>query len=236
MVKKRNTNWLLVITVFLFLISIGVVVYKLIESSKGNVCEYQGKTVSHGETVIDKETNTSCVCTKDGIMVCEKDANDDSLLVSSFRTDNLEFSYSFLNTLVSSKPDFSKVKVVDISEIDNELKVVIEREVWCSKDLIAPSQVAYYETGPQEITFSTMSAFEESVHTQNCLVSNTFTVKPFEVEKEDSYSVYYKNEEGKKIDLEACLYNGVLFGEDDVFSDSESGQLCSCSKGTVECK
>ena len=61
-------------------------------------------------------------------MVCEKGANDDSLLVSSFRTDNLEFSYSFLNTLVSSKPDFSKVKVVDISEIDNELKVVIEEK------------------------------------------------------------------------------------------------------------
>ncbi len=235
MVKKRNTNWLLVITVFLFLISIGVVIYKLIESSKGSVCEYKGKTVSHGETVIDEETNTSCVCTKDGIMVCEE-GSDDSLLSSSFRTDNLEFSYSFLNTLVSSEPDFTKVKTVDISEIDGKLKVVIEREAWCDADLKAPSQVAYYEVTPKEITFSTMSAFEESVHTENCLISNTFILSNFESPKEKEFTIYYKNEEGEKIDLKACVYNGTLFGTDDVFSGNKSGQICTCSEGAVNCE
>ena len=236
MVKKRNTNWLLIITVFLFLLSIGVVVYKLIESAKGNVCEYKGKTVSYGETVIDEETKSPCVCTKDGIMVCEENTGDDSLLSSSFRTDNLEFSYSFLNTLVSSKPDFTNVKTVDISEIDGKLKVVIEREAWCSNDFKAPSQVAYYEASPKEITFSTMSAFEESLHTENCLLSNTFVLSNFESPNEAEFTIYYKNEEGEKIDLEACIYNGTLFGADDVFSSTESGKICTCSERVVNCE
>jgi len=235
MVKERNTNWLLVITVLLFLLSIGVVVYKLFESSQGNVCEYYGKTISYGEKVFDEETDTPCVCTKDGIVVCEE-GNDDSLLSASFRTDNLEFSYSFLNTLVASKPDFTNVKTVDISEIDGKLKVVIEREAWCSNDFKTPSQVAYYEIAPKEITFSTMSAFEESVHTENCLVSNTFILSNFESPKEKEFTIYYKNEEGEKIDLEACLYNGTLFGNDDVFSGKENGQICTCSEGIVNCE
>lgn len=234
--KKQNTNWLLIITVILFLLSIGVVVYKLTESANLSSCEYNGKRISHGETVLEEGTNVPCTCTKDGIVICENGSNEDSLVETSFRTDNLKFTYSFLNTLVSEKPDFTKVKTVDISETESELKVVIEREGWCNADLEAPSQVAYYESTPQEIVFSTMSAFEESVHTKNCLMSNTFVVSPFESEKEEGYSVYYKNEEGKKIDLKACLYDGVLFGSNDVFSGSVEKQICTCNDGSVKCE
>lgn len=236
MVKKRNTNWLLIITVFLFLLSVGVVIYKLIESSKGNVCEYNGEIISYGQTVLKEGSTTPCICTKDGVLICEEGTNEENIVQSSFRTDNLEFSFSFLNTLVSDKADFTKIKTVDITETDNELKVVIEREGWCNTNLEAPSQIAYYEMNSEGITFSTMSAYDEKVHTQNCLISNTFIISPFEVQKGENYTVSYKNEDGKKIDLEACLYNGILFGGNDIFSGPEAGQLCSCSNGFVECK
>ena len=117
MVKKRNTNWLLIITVFLFLLSIGVVIYKLIESSKGNVCEYNGEIISYGQTVLKEGSTTPCICTKDGVLICEEGTNEENIVQSSFRTDNLEFSFSFLNTLVSDR--FHKAKSVLRTQIMN---------------------------------------------------------------------------------------------------------------------
>ena len=64
--------------------------------------------------------------------------------------------------MVSDKADFTKIKTVDITETDNELKVVRE----LCNEFRRPSQIAYYEMNSEGITFSTMSAYDESTYSK----------------------------------------------------------------------
>ncbi len=232
--KKSGSNWMLLITVFIFLLSVGVVAYKLIESSRLSQCNYNGKIVSVGDSI--SEDGKNCICSSEGLLICDDDAVSDNLTQSTYLTDNLSFTYKFQNTLVSEKPLFSNVRTVDVTQNGDKLRVVIEREVWCTKDYEAPNQAAYYQIEENKLQLFTITAFEEGVYTKNCLVSNTFELSNSDVLVDENFEILYIGEDGSSNLLNSCVYNGILYGGNDTFSAQEQGKLCSCNNGSVECK
>ena len=234
MAKKSGPNWMLLITIFIFLLSVGVVAYKLLESSSSVNCEFNGDEIKVGDSV--GENNKKCVCTSEGLLVCEEGAISDTVSESTFLTENLSFSYKFQNTLVSETPSFSNVKTVDVSQSEKKLKVVIEREVWCSEENEAPDQTAYYQIEDNSLQLFTLTAFEVGIYTKNCLVSNTFEFSNLDILVDENFKITYMGEDGSSNILNTCVYNGILYGGNDTFSSQKQGELCSCNNGSVECE
>lgn len=232
--KKIGSNWMLLITVFLFLLSVGVVVYKLIESSQSTTCTSEGQTVQRGESIY--QGDNKCVCTSEGILICDDGLETTAVQESPFVTDNLKFSYTFLNSLVSERPIFSNVKTVDVSQTEGKLKVVIEREVWCSEEMEAPNQVAFYQLNENILNLSTLTAFDEKINTKNCLVSNSFEFSNLDFQLNENFKISYSSEDGKKTTLNTCVFQNVIYGGDDTFSGLQPGEICTCDNGLVKCK
>lgn len=232
--KKMGSNWMLLITVFIFLISVGVVVYKLIESSQTTTCTSEGQTIQRGESIFQGENK--CICTSEGILICDDGLETATVQESPFVTDNLKFSYNFLNSLISEKPIFSNIKTVDVSQTEDKLRVVIEREVWCSEEMEAPNQVAFYQLNENVLNVSTLTAFEEGINTKNCLVSNTFEFTNLDLQINEDFKISYSSEDGKKTTLNTCVFQNVIYGGNDTFSGLQQGEICSCEAGSPKCK
>jgi len=137
---------------------------------------------------------------------------------------------------VSEKPIFSNVKTVDVSQTEGKLKVVIEREVWCSEEMEAPNQVAFYQLSENILNLSTLTAFEEDINTKNCLVSNSFEFSNLDFQLNENFKISYSSEDGKKTTLNTCVFQNVIYGGDDTFSGLQQGEICTCDKGLVKCE
>jgi len=238
MENKERINWLLVITVFLFLISVGVVIYKVREAKLGEkvVCNIEGKEYLEDESFVDANGN-SCVCSASGFPVCENEGSSVEVVEESLpSTDNLKFSEKYLNSLNKEKPDYKKINVVDITQSGESLKITIEREEYCSEDNASPNSAGFYELKDDRVIITTVTGRDKEVHTQTCLLSSSFEVNPFTVSVNDAFLVIYRNERGEEIELDACAYKGVLYSENDVFSSEDGKKICGCDQRKVECK
>ncbi len=217
-----------------FLLSVGVVAYKLLESSSSVNCEFNGDEIKVGDSV--GENNKKCVCTSEGLLVCEEGAISDTVSESTFLTENLSFSYKFQNTLVSEIPTFSNVKTVDVTQSEKKLKVVIEREVYAPRIMKSRSDGILSNRKIIACNSFTLTAFEVGIYTKNCLVSNTFEFSNLDILVDENFKITYMGEDGSSNILNTCVYNGILYGGNDTFSSQKQGELCSCNNNSVECE
>lgn len=229
----HRKNWLLIITAVLFLVSVGIVVYKFYLESKSSFCHFNGTQVRVGQKFSDIENGDDCVCTQEGKVVCTK--GEDTDVSKDLKTDNLKFEYKYVNSLEGEVSNDQRVIPVDINQKDDEVEVIIEREGMCSEELKAPNQIGYYEISENSLTLSTITGDEPSLYTVVCVMSNTYRISNLPVTTKDGYKVYYKNEKGKLFDLGACVYDGVLYGRGDVFSSPVEKKICTCESSKVSC-
>lgn len=239
MKNEGSVNWLLVISVFLFLLSVGVVVSKIMEAGKKTAnCTVDGREYVQGESFTNSE-GISCVCSSNGLPVCDNEGgtvhvNEVKDVVPS--TDNLKFTQKFLSVLTKEKPDFKKVNVADITQSSDTLKIVLEREDYCTQENEVPNAGGFYELTPERVLVTTVTGKDEQVHVKPCLLSNSFEIDNFVVAVNDVFKVIYRNERGDEIELKACAYKGLLYSENDVFSSEDGSKVCGCENGNVECK
>ncbi len=212
MEKQKSVNWLMVITVFLLLVSAGVFVYKFFFANSAKNSSSGGESVEHKEIV----------------------SNDESSSV--FSTDNLVFKYKYLNSLSSKSSGGTKIVSADINQKGDELVVIFEKESLCSEDFKAVSQSGYYEKSPEKLILSVITSSDFEEFNIPCLVSNSFKITNFESSVSEDFEIFYRDEEGKEFDLMACSYNGILYGQGDVFTTEKNKEVCTCEKGDVVCK
>lgn len=233
MEKPRRVNWIMVITGVLFLVSVGVLGYKLFSGEEVTSCSFEGGEVDYGKEVISAK-GERCVCGDKRKMVCQGEESNGEQ--ESFSTEGLVFEYSYLNTVVGDSPNISRVLPIDINQNEGELEVILERESWCSEDFEASSQVGYYEKYSDKLVLSTITSSDAEKFNIPCVVSNTFKIANFDIEDVEDFEIYYRNEKGKEFDLMACSYNGVLYGEGDIFAGGSNEAVCSCEQGKVACE
>ncbi len=231
--KLVQRNWVLIITGVLFLLTAVVVIFQVIDKEKDVYCTFSNQTYKVGE-VVKKEGNELCECTNNHQIVCKTVESEEE--DSAFNTTNLKFSYKYLNSLGEKEPDSKKVNTVDISQYDTQLSIAIEKEVMCSSDFVAPSQVGYYELLENSIILSTMTSTDPAVYNKPCRISDLYEISNLDIDIKDSFEVFYKNDKGELIDLKACSYNGILYGSGDVFKSIKEDKICSCEEKVVSCK
>lgn len=232
--KVKQRNWLLLITGFLFLTLSLLLYVKMKEGVQKRICFFNDSYYSENELVSNYNGKNDCYCTENGTISCASE--EVSLSYSSFSSANLNFSYNYLNSLDELVPDYSRIIPVDVNHEGNSLSVSFERESLCSSDVSAPPQSGYYELKESSLVLTTLTNKDTSVYTVPCLISNVYKISSISIPNTESFSILYRNEEGKLFDLNVCYYNGSLFGTGDVFESSQSGRICSCDSGVIECE
>lgn len=233
MEKQKRINWILVITGVLIFISMGVFAYKLLFEKTMTSCLFEGGRIEYGKEVLSSD-GSKCICGDGRKVVCKQVREDEA--EKSFSTENLEFKYSYLNTLSENFPDQSRVLPIDINQNGEELTVIFEREGLCNEDFEAPNQAGYYEEDVNKLVLSIITSGDEEKFKIPCLMSNSFKITDFSSEGRTDFEIFYRNEKGQEFNLMACSYNGVMYGDGDVFAGGANKPVCRCEKGEVVCE
>lgn len=232
MEQQKRVNWVLVITGVLVVVSVAVFLYQFIQEENSAWCYFEGRKIQYGEE-FTSSVGQSCVCLNEGKMKCEENQKEDTQ--EFFSTENLVFEYSYLNTISERTTDLSRVQLTDVSQNGNELVILFDREALCNEDFEAPSQAGYYEQYNNKLVLSTITSNDTDEFNIPCLVSNSFKFSDFDFTNMDNLEIYYRNEKGTEFNLMVCMYNGMLYGEGDIFSGKKGKPVCNCKGGEVVC-
>ncbi len=233
--KVVQRNWLLIITGLLVISSFLVFCLTIEERSSLNRCTYGGIVYKKGDLVKNYKANDDCYCTGSDKIQCENE-DDFSISYATFSTENLSFSYLYLNYLEVSEPDYTRIISNDVNHDDESLEVFLERESLCGENDLAPSQVGFYEFRDNSLILTTMTNRDTALYTRPCVISNTFVIHRSDFDFQEGFSVLYQNEKGQLFDLNACYYGSKLYASGDSFKHVSENKVCSCDMGSVICK
>jgi len=232
--KTKQRNWLLIITGVLLISTILVLFISTKRELGIGVCFYDGITYEQNQTVPNYQGRNDCYCSWSGEIVCEE--QNFTVNYESFTTDGLLFRYDFRNFLDKVEPEYFKITLSDINYREEGLEMIIEREVLCTETSLVPTQLGMYELGENSVVLTSITSIDEMIHTNVCVISNTFLIANIDTSKKDEYSIMYQNEKGQLFDLNTCFVNGRLYAPEDVFKDSLANMLCTCEGPEVECE
>lgn len=227
---KNNwyVNWLVVITVVLF-ISASSLFFVSIQDSLGfTKCAY-------GDVVVDNGKN--CICDSKGKVVCEENSeNSTSVRAEEFNTQNLSYSYDYLNLLDVRGDFFQEVRFVNISQVGNSLRVVLEKKSLCNADNFVAPQVGFYKLEGNRMIFTIASNLVDSSFNIPCVSESSFEISSMPVEYGEDFNIYYQDELGTLIPSGNCSYQGFLRNDGDVYNSNDGCNLCSCKLGQNICE
>lgn len=231
MAKIKQRNWLLIITGCLVLAS-GLI---LIMTGRGNLenksCYYDGHEYLQNQLLPNYTEGKDCYCSKGGKVVC-----DESLMsYEDFSSEGLGFSSSFRNFLEKEMPDPFKVALSGVTYQDGKVEIILEREALCGELGEPPVQTAIYKKEDEGLTLTTITNTDENLYNRVCSIGNIFVVENLDLSQKEDYSIYYQDDRGRMFNLNVCFVNGKLYGQEDVFKDSQEEKLCTCVGPDLEC-
>ena len=232
--KVKQRNWLLVITVFLVIPSAIILIMMTRRSLGIGICYHEGIEYQEGEIISNYQGRNDCHCSRTAEIICEE--KEVAMSYDNFTSDGLQFTYSFRNFLQKQNPDFSRVILSDINYQDQSVEIILEREALCSQNSEAPVQTAMYKEQEESLILTTITNRDESLYDSVCLIGNIFLVEDLDLSEKSEYSVYYQDDNGQEFELNSCFVKGKLYGEGDVFKDSENDSVCTCESSGVECE
>lgn len=228
MEKKWYVNWLVVITVLLFISALGIFVLS-IQSSIGL------KKCAYGDIVFEQGKN--CICDSKGKVICDESEDDGSPIKSEeFTTQNLSFSSSFQGLITTDGSLVEDITFSDISQVGNILKVIVENRTMCNfLDDVAP-QVGFYKADDERIIFTIGTNLVDQAYKYPCIGEATFQINNAPVKFPNDFKIFYQDESGTLIPSGNCSYEGFLRNEEDVYNSSDGCYLCVCRLGQNICE
>jgi hypothetical protein len=232
--KIKQRNWLIIITVFLVIVS-GVGLFLSIQQKLSfNSCAYGENVYRSGEDIPAYNGRSECKCNADGTIKCSD--NTDELAYSGYSSQNLKFTYKYLNLLSEGVLTQEKVTSDSASYINGVLKISFERNVLCSEDEIAPTQSGFYQLSAEDLKLTIMTNVDATKYVKPCKISNSFEISGLNQTLDDNFQIYYQSDDGKLESLGACVQNGTLYGDQEVFKSKTSSAVCICNTGAISCK
>lgn len=232
--KVRQRNWLIIITVFLVIVSGIGLLLSVQKKLSFNSCAYGDEVYRSGENVPDYNGRSSCLCNSNGSIDCGD--NNDSLSYSNFSSDNLQFSYKYLNLLDETSLSNENIQPGKASFVNGTFTISFERNVMCTSDGVAPTQSGFYQLSSNELRLTIMTNKDTSQYVSPCKIENTFVISNRNVSLSDTFQAYYQSEEGELSSLGVCVANGSLYGNQEAFKTTGSSKVCLCNFGVVTCK
>lgn len=227
MKKGWYVNWLVIITVCLFLSASSLFFVSLQDSIGFTKCAY-------GDIVY--EEGKSCICDSKGNVVCD-DINTDFVVKSEdFTTQNLSFKYDFQNLISSSDSLSQSVRFVNISQIGNTLKVVVEKSTYCNAENVVAPHVGFYKYEDDKITFTIGENLVDTSFKLPCVSESTFEVRDISVKFDDDFKLFFQDQFGTLIPARNCSYEGFLKNDGDVYNSSDGCYICTCKLGQNSCE
>jgi hypothetical protein len=220
------TNWLVVITVCLFLTSLGLFLISLSENIGIKRCAF-------GEVVF--EDGRACICNSKGRVICDDDKVS-TAKSEEFTTKDLFFTFNFLSYV--EKPDnlSQGVKFLDITHVGDTLKIRVEKNVLCSTDSAVSPQAGFYKVDSDRLILTSTSNLVSDTYSRPCISELVYSIYNMSIQFPDDYLVFYQDELDVLIPSGNCVYEGFLRNNGDVYKSSDGCFLCSCKQGQNICE
>ncbi|MDX9739032.1 MAG: hypothetical protein RBT33_01565 [Candidatus Dojkabacteria bacterium] len=227
MKKKWYVNWLVIITVCLFVSSLGLF-FASIQESLGIVkCAY-------GDVVIEGDRN--CLCDSRGRVVCDEQMEEFTIKSEEFVTNNLSFTYKYLNLSDGRNSVTQDVEFMNISQVGNTLRVVVEKNTFCNIDNEVAPQVGFYKLEDNRIILTIGTNLVDTSYSIPCISEDTFLIGDMPVKFDNDAKLLYQDQYGSLIPSRNCSYEGFLRNDGDVYNSSDGSLLCVCKLGESVCE
>lgn len=232
--KIKQRNWLIIITIFLVTVS-GIGLFLSIQQKLSfNSCAYGENVYRSGDEIPAYNGRSECKCNADGSIKCND--NTAELAYSGYSSQNLKFTYKYLNLLSEGVLMQEKVASDYASYVDGVLKVSFERNVLCTEDEIAPTQSGFYQLSENDLKLTIMTNADATKYGKPCKISNGFEISGLNMTLGNDFQIYYQSDDGNLESLGACVQEGVLYGDQEVFKSKTSASVCICNTGVISCK
>ncbi len=220
---RLYANWLVVITLFLFFSSLGVFLIYIQDNLVNRQCAY------------GDDLGNNCVCNSDGEKICDTQIVQ-TTNVSEFTSKDLIYTFDFLNLTDSNNPPTEKIKFIDISRVDESLKVIIEIDSMCNQDNIVSPQIGFYKLDNQNLLLTVVSNLTDPSFNLPCRSENIFVVDGFKLDVEETFKVQFQDEFESVYQADTCIYNGYIRNDGDIYKSQNGEQICKCDAGTTVCE
>jgi len=220
---RLYANWLVMITLFLFFSSLVIFVISIKDTIGIKKCAY-------GE-----DQGSNCICNSEGEKVCNA-GGFSTTNVGEFTASNLEYTFDFLNMIDANTPSLEAIKFVDISHLENRLKVVIEVGSVCNEDNIIAPQLGFYKLEKDRLILSIISNLTNETFYLPCISENTFLIENVDLNVMESFQIQYQDEEGMLYLANNCIYEGYIRNDGDAYNSQDGLLLCQCKSGTNSCE
>ncbi|MDD3474572.1 MAG: hypothetical protein PHP08_01545 [Candidatus Dojkabacteria bacterium] len=217
--RKWNPNWLIFFTIALFVTVLIMFIATYKEQLGLKKCVYGDSQYTAGEII---PGSSQCYCNEKGQVVCDESGSDESLDITQFSNEDLEFSTTFLN-FIDTDTTFEEVRFGDVSTVDKGLKVVLERLTVCNTSEEYAPQTGYYMFDGNSLYLTTTTNLLDPRYSENCMVSNTYLIHGLS----EASSIYYQSEDGEVLEADICVYGNKVFNEGDAFV-GDNGEVVIC--------
>jgi len=232
--KIKQRNWLIIITVFLVIVSGAGLFLSIQQKLSFNSCAYGENVYKSGQNIPAYNGKTECTCNADGTIKCGSDT--ESLSYNGYSSQNLTFTYQYLNLLNQADALQEEVASDSASYMDGVLKVSFERNVLCTSDGIAPTQSGFYEFSSEDLKLTIMTNIDTARYVSPCRIKDVYQISNLNMELGNDFKIYYQSDSGQLVDLGACVEDSTLYGDQEVFKSKTSSSVCICNTGVISCK
>ncbi len=227
MKKKWYVNWLVIITVCLFVSSLGLF-FVSIQDSLGIIkCAY-------GDVVMDGDR--SCICDSRGKVICDEQTKDFTIKSEEFGTSNLSFTYEYLNLSDGRNSALRDVKFINISQVGTNLRVVLEKDTFCNDDNKVAPQIGFYKLEENRIILTIATNLVDTSYKTPCMSEDIFTIGEMPVKFENDTKLLYQDQYGSLLPSRQCSYVGFLRNDGEVYNSFDGSLLCVCKLGENVCE
>jgi len=232
--KIKQRNWLIIITIFLVIVSGAGLFLSIQQKLSFNSCAYGENVYRSGDEIPAYNGRSECRCNADGSIKCND--NTAELAYSGYSSQNLKFTYKYLNLLSEGVLTQEKVSSDSASYANGILKINLERNVLCAEDEIAPVQSGFYQLSAEDLKLTIMTNTDATKYVKPCKISNGFEISGLDMTLNNDFQIYYQSDDGNLESLGACVQDSVLYGDQEVFKSKTSSSVCICNTGVISCK
>ncbi len=219
---RLYANWLVVITLFLFFSSLGVFLIYIQDNIVSKQCAF------------GDDLGRNCICNSQGEKIC-----DDQLVqttsVSEFSSKGLIYTFDFLNLVDVNNPSGEKIQFVDISRVNDALKVTVEMDSMCSEDNIVAPQIGFYKLDSEKLLLTVVSNLTNTSFNLPCRSENIFLIEDFNSDVDENFKLQFQDEYESVYQANICIYQGYIRNDGDIYKSEDEKDICKCEMGTTVC-